>query len=107
MSKYAIIEDSGSQLKATVGDVLRVDIRDLESDAASLTFDRVLMLSGDGQATLGDPYVQGATVDAEIVEREFKDTKIDVIKFKRRKGYRRKQGHRQRYMKVKVTAING
>jgi large subunit ribosomal protein L21 len=104
MSKYAIIEDSGSQLKASVGDVLRVDIR--ETDATSLTLDRILMVSGDGDARFGDPYIAGASVDAEILEADEKDAKIDVIKFKRRKGYRRKQGHRQRYMKIKVTAIN-
>ena len=104
MSKYAIIEDSGSQLKASVGDVLRVDIR--ETDAPSLTLDRILMVSGDGDARFGAPSIAGASVDAEILEADEKDAKIDVIKFKRRKGYRRKQGHRQRYMKIKVTAIN-
>jgi len=104
---YAIIEDSGSQIKASVGDKLTVDIRELPEDAKTITFDRVLLVGGEGDAKIGLPYLDGATVTADIIERDFKDTKIDVIKFKRRKGYRRKQGHRQRYMKVQVSAING
>ncbi len=104
---YAIIEDSGSQVKASVGDTLTLDIRELPDDATSVTFDKVLMIGGDGDAKIGRPYLDGATVTAEILEREFKDKKIDVIKFKRRKGYRRKQGHRQRLMKVRVTDISG
>lgn len=104
---YAIIEDSGSQIKATVGDVLTVDLRELPENARTVTFDRVLLLGKGSAATVGAPYVSGATVVADILERDFKDKKIDVIKFKKRTGYRRKQGHRQRYMKVKVSAING
>ncbi|MEQ8850780.1 MAG: 50S ribosomal protein L21 [Phycisphaerales bacterium] len=102
---YAIIEDSGTQIKVAEGDVIHVDIRDLPEDASSVTFDRVLMVGGD-DAKYGAPYVEGSSVTADILEREFKGEKIDVIKFKRRKGYRRKQGHRQRYMKLKVTGIS-
>ena len=104
---YAIIEDSGTQIKATVGDEIRIDLRELDDSATSVTFDRVLAVGGESGAKIGTPYVAGASVTADVVVREFKDKKIDVIKFKRRKGYRRKQGHRQRYMSVKVTAING
>ncbi len=102
---YAIIEDSGTQIKVSEGDEIKVDIRELADDASTVTFDRVLMKGDGDDATFGTPYVSGASVTAEILEREFKDKKIDVIKFKRRKGYRRKQGHRQRYMKVRVTSI--
>jgi large subunit ribosomal protein L21 len=104
---YAIIEDSGSQVKASVGDTLTLDIRPLPPDATSVTLDKVLMIGGDGEAKIGRPYLDGASVTAEILDREFKDKKIDVIKFKRRKGYRRKQGHRQRLMRVRVTDISG
>lgn len=104
---YAIIEDSGTQIRAAEGDLLTVDIRDLPENAKSVTFDKVLLIGTDGSPKIGTPYVDGASVTADIVEREFKDRKIDVIKYKRRKGYKRKQGHRQRLMKVKVTKISG
>lgn len=103
---YAVIEDSGTQLKVSEGDLLRIDLRELDDAAKSVTFDRVLMVGGDSPK-LGTPYVDGASVEAEIVNPEIKGEKIDVIKFKRRKGYRRKQGHRQRYMSVRVTSIKG
>lgn len=103
---YAIIEDSGSQLRAEVGALLTVDIRDVAAGATEVKFDKVLMIGTDGGAKVGTPYVSGATVTAAIVEQDFKDKKIDVIKYKRRKGYKRKQGHRQRLMKVKVTNIS-
>ena len=103
---YAIFEDSGTQIKASTDDVLVVDIRELPEDATQVTFDRVILLGGEGGVQVGSPYVSGAKVVADIVDREFKDKKIDVIKFKRRKGYRRKQGHRQRLMRVKVTSIS-
>jgi large subunit ribosomal protein L21 len=72
-----------------------------------VTFDRVLLVAKDATAKVGSPYLSGATVVADILEREIKGEKLDIIKFKRRKGYRKKIGHRQRYMKVKVTSING
>ena len=103
---YAIFEDSGTQFKASKDDELVLDIRELPEDATEVTFDKVILVGGEGAPTVGTPYVSGATVKAEILEREFKDKKIDVIKFKRRKGYRRKQGHRQRLMRVKVTSIS-
>ena len=105
--QYAIFEDSGTQIKAEVGQELVLDIRELADDAKSVTFDRVLMVGSEKDPKIGTPYVDGASVTADIIEREFKDKKIDVIKFKRRKGYKRKQGHRQRLMRVKVTGING
>ncbi|MBL8746098.1 MAG: 50S ribosomal protein L21 [Phycisphaerae bacterium] len=104
---YAIIEDSGSQIKASVGAVLTVDLRDLPENAKSVTFDHVLLICKDTAAKVGTPYVAGATVVAEVIDREFKGEKIDIFKYKRRKGYHKKIGHRQRYMRVKVSAING
>ncbi len=103
---YAIVEDSGTQIKMSTGDVLEVDRRDVDGVIpSSLTFDRVLLLAPDkGDARIGTPYLEGVSVQAEVVE-EYKGEKIDVIKFKRRKGYRRKQGHRQRYLKIRVGEI--
>jgi len=104
---YAIIEDSGTQIRVESGDIITVDLRELPEDAKSVTFDRVLALGGEGDVTVGQPYVKGASVEAEIVDREKKGEKIDVIKFKRRKGYRRKTGDRQRHMVVEVSSIKG
>ncbi|MDP6600706.1 MAG: 50S ribosomal protein L21 [Phycisphaerales bacterium] len=103
---YAIVEDSGTQIKMSTGDVLEVDRRDVDGVIpSSLTFDRVLLVAPDkGDARIGTPYLEGVSVQAEVVE-EYKGEKIDVIKFKRRKGYRRKQGHRQRYLKIRVGEI--
>lgn len=103
---YAIIEDSGTQIKVTPGDVLEVDLRsEVDEQPKSLTFDRVLAVgNGDSAANLGTPYVDGASVKADVIE-QFKGEKIDVIKFKRRKGYRRKTGHRQSYLRIKITDI--
>ncbi|HRP63523.1 MAG TPA: 50S ribosomal protein L21 [Phycisphaerales bacterium] len=101
---YAIIEDSGTQIKVQPGDVVDIDLREV-GDGNSLTFDRVLMV-GDaaGTAKIGTPYLSGATVKAEVLD-EIKGEKLDVIKYKRRKGYRVKQGHRQRYLRVKIGDI--
>ncbi len=104
---YAIIEDSGSQLKVSTGDVVEVDLRELPDIAKTVTFDRVLMLGGEGAPKIGAPYLKGASVTADIIEREALAEKIHIFKFRRRKGYRRKTGHRQRHMVVKVSAING
>ena len=104
---YAIVEDSGSQIKVQSGDVIDIDRRDLAKGAKTITFDRVLaMKSGDGPATLGTPYIDGASVTADIIEERL-DEKIDVIKFKRRKGYKRKQGHRQKMLRVRIGELGG
>ena len=100
---YAIVEDSGTQIKLSTGDVLDVDLRDVDGD--SLILDQVLMIGGKGESVIGAPYVDGATVGIEILEKVQGD-KIDVIKFKRRKGYRRKTGHRQSYLRVRVGEIS-
>jgi large subunit ribosomal protein L21 len=105
---YAIIEDSGTQIKVTPGQVLEIDLHDGVNGGGSITFDRVLMI-GDaekGTSSIGTPYVKGASVSAEVIE-EFKGPKLDVIKYKRRKGYKVKQGHRQRYLRVKIGEIKG
>ncbi|MGI9015191.1 MAG: 50S ribosomal protein L21 [Phycisphaerales bacterium] len=103
---YAIIEDSGTQIKVSPGDVIEIDLRSDAAPESTISFDRVLAV-GDGEAaaSIGRPYLPGATVTATVIE-EFKDKKIDVRKFKRRKGYQRKQGHRQRLLRVKVESIN-
>lgn len=104
---YAVIEDSGTQIKVEEGDVIKVDRRDLADDAVETTFDRVMLIGGgEGKPRIGKPYVEGASVSADIVE-EGRDGKIMVVKFKRRKDYKRVRGHRQPYVKVQITSING
>ncbi len=104
---YAIIEDSGTQIRVEPGQLIDVDLRKLDEKQKTLTFERVLVAGkADGKkaAAIGTPYLDGASVTAEIVE-EVKGRKIDVVKFKRRKGYLRKQGHRQRSLRVKIKDI--
>jgi len=109
---YAIIEEGGGQRKVQKDDVILIDLIEEGVAAAgkTVTFDKVLCIgAGDGKAVaaVGTPYVKGASVTAEIVESLVQGEKLFIHKFRRRKGYRRKTGHRQTYTKVKVTAING
>jgi large subunit ribosomal protein L21 len=104
---YAIIEDSGTQIKVSQGDVVRVAIRELPADAASITFDRVLLV-GDPTAPekmqLGAPLVAGAKVTADILSQE-KTPRVMAWRVRRRKNVIKRRGHRQDYLKVKITAI--
>jgi large subunit ribosomal protein L21 len=101
---YAIIETSGRQHKVTSGDTLRID-REITGEEKTITFDRVLLVGGEGPAKIGTPVVTGATVTADVL-RAVKGPKIDIMKYKRRKGYHKKQGHRQPQLEVKITGIN-
>jgi large subunit ribosomal protein L21 len=104
---YAIIQDSGSQIKVSEGDVIKVALRDLPQDAASITFDKVIMVGqGEGDARIGAPLLDGATVTGDILAQE-RGEKVRIVKFKRRKNEIRQRGHRQDYLKVKITAIQG
>jgi large subunit ribosomal protein L21 len=101
---YALIEFKGKQYRAEKGAVLKVDRIDAEPGAA-VDIDSVLLVSGDS-VTVGAPYVQGVRVTA-VVEGHGKDDKIIVFKYKPKKDYRRKQGHRQQYSLIKVEDIIG
>ena len=101
---YAIIEDSGTQFKVTSGDRIKID-RQLKENEKTVTFDRVLLVAGEGSPKIGAPLLSGATVAAEVIG-EARGPKIDIQKYKRRKGYHRKIGHRQRYTEVRITGIN-
>ncbi len=101
---YAVIETAGRQHRVTTGEVLHLD-REINPDEKTITLDRVLLIAGEGAPKVGNPVVAGATVTAEVV-RAFKGPKIDIIKYKRRKGYHKKQGHRQPLVEVKITGIN-
>ena len=103
---YAIVEDSGTQIRVAEGDEFEIDLRDGAEAGSEIVFDRVLLISsGEGEPTIGLPYVEGASVKSEVLE-QFKADKVTSIKFKRRKGYRRNKGHRQSYLQVRVTGIS-
>ncbi|MCL2127434.1 MAG: 50S ribosomal protein L21 [Treponema sp.] len=99
---YAMVEFKGKQYRAEKGALLKVDKIDAEPGTA-LDIDTVLLVSGD-TVTVGSPYVQGAKVSA-TVESHGKDKKIIVFKYKPKKDYRRKQGHRQQFSVIKIEDI--
>jgi large subunit ribosomal protein L21 len=101
---YALVEFKGKQYKAEKGALLKVDRIDAEKGAA-LAIDTVLLVSGDS-VSVGAPYVSGAKVTA-VVEDHGKDAKIIVFKYKSKKDYRRKRGHRQLYSLIRVQDIVG
>ena len=100
---YAIFENGSHQYRVSTGDLVTVDRHDGEHGEV-LTFDKVLLVAGEGAPTIGTPLLAGATVVGTIV-RQFRDKKIIIQKFRRRKNMRRKRGHRQPYTTVKITAI--
>ena len=104
MTTYAIIEDGGRQLKVTEGQEIEVDFRDVHR-GEEVKFDRVLAYRGDDQFKVGQPTLEAATVTGEVVGVS-QGGKIIVQKFRRRKNYRRKTGHRQLYTRVKVSKID-
>lgn len=101
---YAIIEDGGKQYKVSTGDVLLVELKDLPEDQTDVTFDKVLMVGEGADAKIGTPWVDGATVQATLVDR-MKMPKVRGIKFIRRKGHMTKFGHRQQMLRVKIGEI--
>ena len=100
---YVIFRALGKQYRAEKGDVLRLPRMDVEP-GAKVTFDEVLLSSDGKTIRAGTPVVKGAKVEAEVLS-EGKERKIYVFKFKRRKGYRRKTGHRQRFTEVRVMNV--
>lgn len=100
---YAIVHTGGKQYKIQEGETLRLE--KLAGDIGSeVTFDRVLMVSDGENVTMGRPVLENAAVKGHIVEQG-KAKKILVFKFKRRKRYRRKQGHRQQFTSVMIDKI--
>jgi large subunit ribosomal protein L21 len=100
---YAVIRTGGKQYKVEEGDILRVEKIEAEK-GDKVTFDDVLLIGGDDYA-IGSPTVKGAQVSASVV-RQFRDKKIIVFKMKRRKRYRKTQGHRQYLTEVRITQIS-
>ncbi len=100
----AIIETGGEQYKVAEGDVVFIEKLDVEA-GDTVKFDKVLAVLDDDKATFGAPTVEGASVEA-TVEKNGKGKKIRIFKYNPKKGYRKRQGHRQPYTKVEITKIN-
>ncbi len=101
---YAIIRTGGKQFRAEPGKTLRIPSLDVEP-GQTVTFEEVLLGASDNEIKLGAPLVGGAAVTGEVVKHG-KGEKITIIKHKRRKNYRRKQGHRQKFTEVRISEIN-
>ncbi len=101
---YAVFQTGGKQFRAELGARLRIPSLDVEP-GDSVTFDHVLLAGdGDDSVQVGTPTVDGASVTAEVI-RHGRGDKVIVFKRKRRKGYRRKQGHRQNFTEIRVDAV--
>jgi large subunit ribosomal protein L21 len=101
---YAIVETGGKQYRVKVGDRISVERLAVEG-GGSITFDRVLLIGGDGETRVGAPVVEGATVVANV-DDHYRGEKIVVFKYKPKKRYRKRIGHRQELTHLTITAIN-
>ena len=102
---FAIIEQSGGQMRVSEGDVLNIDFQAEATEGQELTFDQVLLANGGDESIIGRPTIDGATVSATVVNPLDKGPKVYIQKFRRRKNSRRRTGHRQKYTTVKITGI--
>ena len=100
---YAIIETGGKQYKVTEGDVIKVEKLGVEA-GQDYTFDKVLVLAKDGDVKIGAPYVEGAAVTASVIG-DGKEKKVVVYKYKPKKGFHKKKGHRQPFTKLQIKAF--
>ena len=101
---YAVIMSGGKQYQVSEGDTLRVEKLDAEA-GASLDFDKVLMVADGETVNIGAPYLDGGKVSATVKAHGRAD-KVHIVKFRRRKHYRKQMGHRQWFTEVEITGIN-
>lgn len=101
---YAIVETGGKQFRVQEGDVIFVEKINKET-GSTVVLDKVILVSDDGATKVGTPYLEGVSVDAEVLAQG-KSKKIIVFKYKPKKGYKRKQGHRQLFTKLHIVKIN-
>lgn len=102
---YAIFDDGGKQYKVSAGDKLLIELQDIPEEQREITFDKVLMVGEGADARIGTPWVDGATVTARLIA-PIKTDKVRGVKFRRRKGYIKHWGHRQKMLHVEISAIN-
>ncbi len=100
---YAIVETGGKQYPVEEGRYIDLELLDAEKDA-KITFDKIVMLVNGKKSKVGQPYVTGASVEGTVVKHD-KAKKIIVFKQRPKKGYRKKQGHRQCFTRVMITKI--
>ena len=100
---YAIIESGGKQFKVSAGDVIKVEKLGIEA-GGSYVFDKVMAVYGEEGAKFGKPYIDGASVTGSVLGQG-KDKKLIVYKFKSKKGFHKKKGHRQPFTKVRIDGI--
>ena len=101
---YAIIKTGGKQYRVSEGDVISVEKLNVAS-GEKIVFDEILIVENDGELQIGAPVVSGATVEGTVVQQG-KEKKIVVFKYKPKKDYRKKQGHRQPFTRVKIEKIS-
>ena len=102
---YAIVEINGQQFKAEAGQKLFVHHIQNAENGATVEFDKVLLVDKDGTVTVGLPTIEGAKVVCEVVSNLVKGDKVIVFHKKRRKGYRKRNGHRQQFTELKITEV--
>ena len=102
---FAVFESGGKQHRVAEGEVLRVE-KLAAAPGDNIVFDKVLLIADGDAVSVGKPYVSGGKVTAEVMS-EGRHKKVVVLKFKRRKDYLRRQGHRQWFTEVKITGISG
>lgn len=101
---YAVIETGGKQYRVSEGQTIKVEKLEAEQ-GSTIALDKVIMVSDGGKISVGAPYVSGGKVSA-TVESHGRSDKIMVIKFRRRKHFRKQQGHRQHFTTLKITGIS-
>ena len=101
---YAVVMTGGKQYRVSAGDKIRVEKLNAEA-GSTVSLDKVLVIGGEGETMVGAPYVPGAFVEAEVVANGKAD-KVVIFKYKAKKDYRKKQGHRQPYTELKINGIS-
>jgi len=101
---FAVIKTGGKQYRVSQGDKLRVESLDAD-EGASVNLDQILMVGEGDKVTIGAPTVAGAAVTAKVLSHGC-GKKIDIVKFRRRKHYRRQMGHRQNYTELEITGVS-